>query len=88
MNKRKYKKKYKDCSTCRYFDGWDNFTGQYGEYDMVEIPPYFCPYCDIWDKVEEYYIDMPLGCDFREYIYEKRNKYVCKFWRKKWKRRK
>lgn len=81
MNKRIKKKKCKDCTSCKLFEGWDDFRGQYGEYGRCELEPYFMPMCKMNEQIEEVY-----GfCwdNFTEWLEENTGKKVCKFWKRK-----
>ena len=82
MNKRQKKKCNKDCESCRFFEEWDSFSGQYGEYDRCELPPYVYPVCKYASNLEDEY-DLPFGGDFRGQIKEITGKSVCKHWKRK-----
>ena len=82
LNKRQKKKCNKDCESCRLFEDWDRFSGQYGEYDRCELPPYVYPECKYSSQLEDEY-DLPFGGDFREQIRELTGNCVCKHWKRK-----
>lgn len=82
MNKRQRKKKNIDCSSCRFFQCWDKFEGQYGEYNRCELPPYYTSICDKSEQVDIEY-NLPFGNYYLPDILKRRHgKAVCKYYKR------
>lgn len=80
MNKRQIKKHYKDCTSCKWFEGWENFLGQYDEYGRCEFPPSCVPNCKY---IKSMALEFPIDVYFPDWIWERTRKLVCRHWKRK-----